>query len=362
MKLKHLLTLLLSAFIASAQAETHEFTVATYNVDGLPRSMYGIKLNDDGPESEGTTKLSKKLLEADWDIVGLNEDFNFHKEIVSVLGDTYSFGTWKGELSLAAFLANGMRVPSDGLGLAYKKNIQADGETLVEWCEYSGYMDKDNDGLAEKGFRYYLMTMPWGLKMDLYVLHADAGVDQEDADVRVKQFDQLASYILKANTGRPKIIMGDYNCLYDRDELKSYFIDVLNDDDHLTAKDACIEVCNDDTYPVCTHTLDEDVAKRAEGEVLDHILYVNDDRSEWRLQALDYQHVMSFVDSDGETQLSDHEPICSTMKAMKGAVDGINNVTADDTNESNIRKVIINGKLVIVKNGIKYNVNGVEMR
>ena len=99
--------LTLSNFNASMSVDertnvtTGTFTAATYNVDGLPQSISLIPINADGPGSDGTKSISQKIAEKGWDIIGFAEDFEYHTELTSALGD-YTFGTHRGSISSAS--------------------------------------------------------------------------------------------------------------------------------------------------------------------------------------------------------------------------------------------------------------------
>ena len=67
------------------------FTVATYNVDGLPNKISLVSINGDGPGSSGTKSISQKIASDNWDFVGFSEDFAYHTELTSALSKTYTF-------------------------------------------------------------------------------------------------------------------------------------------------------------------------------------------------------------------------------------------------------------------------------
>ena len=84
-----------AAFAEGEQTSTGSFTAASMNVDGLPQIIFVVEINSDGPGPEGTKKISAKLNEMQWDIIGVSEDFNFNDELLSSLSN-YSSGKHRG--------------------------------------------------------------------------------------------------------------------------------------------------------------------------------------------------------------------------------------------------------------------------
>ena len=102
-------SMLLVAFLVSlcmpAMAQTtvptrSTFNVASVPVEGFPQSVREyilfiipdntpLKQNALGPE--GTKKLSLSMSKQDWSIIGLCEDYNFHTELMTSLGNYNSY-------------------------------------------------------------------------------------------------------------------------------------------------------------------------------------------------------------------------------------------------------------------------------
>ncbi len=293
-----------------------EFTAAALNVDGLPEKIniiIDITLNPDGPGSDGTKKISQYLADKGYDIIGCSEDFNFHNELMSVLSSQYSCGTHRGAIS-------GISYPfdTDGLELIWKKSTcSASKENWTRWNETTS---TDGNQYIKKGFRHYDMTIG-DQTFDLFILHMDAG----DATAsREAQWRQLAEAVNATDSSRPKLIMGDTNSRWTREDIASNFSARLSKS--LTATDVWVELCRDGKQPT-TDMVDltdqSDPGNYANYEVVDKVIYVNP----WvgntlQLVPLSFRieqdYTYDSVDHDGNTNpLGDHRPVVVTFKVLK---------------------------------------------
>ena len=318
-RVKRLLAALLSLCIvfclfpatlsASASESTGTFTAVCMNVDGLPQKIFGFTLNGDGPGSEGSKAISAKMAGYGWDIIGVSEDFNYNTELMSSL-TSYQSGTHRGGVSR---LYN----DTDGLNLIWKNTISVSGEKWTSWnTHYStGIFNTGNgaDGMIDKGYRYYKATIAQGVSIDVYILHMDADSDAEDIAARESQLTQLADAIKASKNGNPIIVMGDTNCRYTREQLKTLFIDAINADKRFTIQDAWIEKVRNGEYPV--YGSDALVAKDKGGtydypdaEIVDKLFYINNTESNVVLTAESYTIATDFTDSEGKA-LADHWPV-----------------------------------------------------
>ncbi|MBQ2523942.1 MAG: hypothetical protein II541_07020, partial [Prevotella sp.] len=210
--------------------ESEEFTAVALNVDGLPQKVATISLNPDGPGSDGTKKISRYLASKGYDFIGCSEDFNYHGSLMQSLEDNYYCGTHRGSLSIWE-----LSIPfdTDGLELLWKKSTcSASNESWTRWTDRT---DTDGNQYVKKGYRHYDMTIG-GNTFDVYVLHMDAG---EATNSREGQWRQLAAAINGAVQSRPKLIIGDTNSRWTREDIKANFMDLLNS--NLTASDAWVE-------------------------------------------------------------------------------------------------------------------------
>lgn len=294
MKRVQLFAITLSMAITSVFAQrNYNFDAVALNVDGLPNEILGIEINPDGKEAAGATALCGVLANSGWDFVGFSEDFNFHSQLTAAPASTYyNFGAHGGSVS-------GLSNSTDGLGFACSKSLTMSGGTRVEWGVYNGFTDQGADGLINKGFRVYTVTFATGVAVDVYVLHMDADSGSKDIEVREQQLKILADYIKNNHNKRPVIVLGDTNCRYTREQLKTGFIDYINADSRFTIKDAWIEHMWGGTYPVygseamMTHTYGDQ-----KGEVVDKIFYINTTESNLVLASNSYLHDTSLTTSD----------------------------------------------------------------
>lgn len=225
------------------------FKVITYNIDGLPESLdlnelpwifkpivwiYKlikgttiININDNGNKKEDTRDISQMLFKENADVIAFQEDFNYHKELVSALGIAYSFGTHSGTIDPKRIFSDTEwlscfplpRFLFDGLNIATKnETVGVTNEIRVEWNKSYGYFTHANDKLTHKGFRFYPCVINH-YSIDVYIIHMDADFYDpikcpdcsQDMEARISQFKQLTDYILKLGRHNPIIIMGDTN-------------------------------------------------------------------------------------------------------------------------------------------------------
>lgn len=296
------------ATAANAQAVHTSFKVCAYNVDGLPQKIADINVNPDGKGAEGATNIGNYLLEKQYDIIGVSEDFDFNAQLTAPLADTYTFGTWRGGVGSGLSKFN-----TDGLNFFCKKGLGMADEKWTSWNDANGYFDQGNDELIDKGFRTYTVTLEGGIYVDVYIMHMDAGDSNADIKARASQWTQLCNAV-KNNTSRhPIIVMGDMNSRYTRDEVKSLFIDPLNATGRMTVKDAWIELCKDGIYPElgADPLMVGDLGYK-EGEIVDKIFYINPTNG-IQLTATDYT-------IDETADQSDHKPLVVSFEASGSAL------------------------------------------
>ena len=251
------------------------FKVITYNVDGLPDELnlkelpwlfkpivwlYNkvkgttvIKVNDNGGSSNRMTKISEYLSIQDPEIIGVQEDFNYHNELMSSL-DRYNDSVYKGGFDISKIFSSISWFPfprfkADGINLLTKHNIKVKGLDIVSWNKSNGYFSHANDLLTHKGFRYYTIEVQ-GVDIDLYVLHMDADFYhpekcpdvRKDIETRKEQLKQLTSYILGKSSYNPVIIIGDTNSIdkysWDVENINEYLLKPINNRSELYIREA----------------------------------------------------------------------------------------------------------------------------
>lgn len=309
-----------------------KFTVASLNVDGMPKSVslmgQTINLNPDATEGPGAEEIGRRLLASGFDVVGVSENFNYHSNIWDItwnngVGNHYNSMTHRGEISVANatltnYLSQKPLFDMDGLNVYYRIEgettiAQPSAESWTAWNDHNGYTDQGGDGLIKKGYRYYLITLADGTEIDLYTMHMDAESGEADCAARTSQLKQLVAAIKATHNGRPIVIIGDSNCRYTRDTVKETLIDALNADERFTIRDPWIMFGRNNTYPAYgSGSIMASSEGYRSGEVVDKIWFVNNTESNIRLVAETYHQDLSFVasqDVEG-TSLKQGSPLC----------------------------------------------------
>ena len=332
---------LCSAMLGVVAQRGYTFNAVALNVDGLPNQEINaivttVNLNPDGKNEDGATELCGILANSGWDIVGFSEDFNYHSYLAAAPASTYyNFGKHSGSITTNITQAF-TRAEIDGLGLAVVKHLNFSGDTnkglQEKWNEEYGGKSWDlanttgngvgkngADEMITKGYRMYTITFDEDKKVaiDVYILHMDAGTadegddddleDGKDRNVKAReaQLTQLATAIKTniAKNKRPVIVLGDTNCRYTRETLKTGFIDVINAVNGLTIKDAWVELIWDGVYPTYgAGSMMTDAYGAQRGEVVDKVFYINTTESNLKLKANSYLN-------DESVKVSDHTPI-----------------------------------------------------
>lgn len=273
---------------------SYSFNATTLNVDGLPNKIGTITVNPDGKEAEGAKAIGNETRTKGWDIVAMSEDFNFHDYLIAPISDLYYAGTHGGKVS-------GLINTTDGLGLLLTKKTgwKFSNETRVKWKDHYGFTDHGADGLIDKGFRYYTITIAPGVEFDFYCLHMDAEDDPKDIQARESQLTQLVEYIKSHDNGRNILILGDTNCRYTRDNVKGKLIDPINAVDNFTIHDAWIELIRGGAYPNIGDPAIMIGDKGPQmGEVVDKIFWIENSKSPLKIKANSFLHDTSFTASD----------------------------------------------------------------
>lgn len=295
------------------------FAAASYNVDGLPKSLSIIPINSDGPGSDGTKTISSRLAGDAWDIIAFQEDFTYDSELRSSMSN-YTFGTYRG--GVTSISSN----DTDGLGFATLNSTTSfSGETIVKFNDaYGGIADGANT-CVEKGFRYYLVTLAGGAQIDVYITHMNSGSKEGHINARASQFQQLAQYIASNNNGNPVVVLGDFNARYTRDNIQTNFHNNLGDF-KIYLSDAWVELVDkygiDGTllypagkypnYPSDSLVVTEkyegaegDIECTTQGgEVVDKIYYINNPSSDVLIYADSFERDMDYTEAD-------HAPVVS---------------------------------------------------
>lgn len=293
---------------------TGTFTCATYNVDGLPNKISFVSINSDGPGASGTNSISAKIAQQNWDFVGFSEDFAYHSNLTSSLGN-YQWGKYRGNISSSALYKT---IDTDGLEFAANKaTCSWSEENITAFTSSAGGLTSGANTCIKKGFRHYPVTVAEGVVVDVIITHMNTYSSSGSSHINAQhaQLKQIAQYInnLVATNNRPVILMGDTNCRYTRHDFNTYFWSVLNS--NLTYADPWVEFQWNGVYPTypsnslmvsdATGTSSSDIicANTQQGEVVDKIIYINTPTSDVQIKANSYLRDMNF------SGLADHMPI-----------------------------------------------------
>lgn len=362
MKIARLWMLAATLTICGTQAghaqEAETFSITTLNVDGLPQKLLVAKVNPDGPGGGGSVRIGRYLQKRGYDLVMMQEDFNYHEELTVPLEDDYQTDTWSGDLGVEGrkidFLhLQNHRFACDGIMGAWKKGITLTSTSRTPWTANFGKFSHALDEMVTKGFRRYELTLPSGLQMVVYNMHMDAGDtpderegrDSLDRDARLKQWNQLRDDILSRLDTRPVIVAGDLNSYYCRDQIKKNFIDAIEATDRAKVYDAWVELQNGGRYPESVEGIvscETDGNILPSGEVLDKVLYINPTGGT-AIHAVSYQLDTTGYLHDGK-MLGDHYPVSVTFQTGKRKGTGINEI--ENSKSSNSTRFGISGQRV----------------
>ena len=200
----------LLSFIFTSFLFSQDLNLLTYNIHGLNPIIAG-----DDPYNRIPIILSKIT---EYDIIFFQENWIYDNNSFSSMLDSYNVFT----TNVSKFFWPINKVINSngaGLSLAISKSIDIIGssEYLFENC--SGWLSRDNDCLASKGFQHIRVLIN-GQILDLYNTHFDAGRSDSDKKVRLSQLNQLQEYIKVNSEDYPVIIAGDLNILHQSSEYK----------------------------------------------------------------------------------------------------------------------------------------------
>ncbi|SMF38839.1 jacalin-like lectin [Streptomyces sp. Amel2xC10] len=257
-------------------AASGSFDVLTYNVAGLPEGL------SSGRPATNTPLISPRL--APYDIVNVQEDFNYHAALYA--GDDHPYRT---ATSGGAGFGDGLNTLSDHPFQDFER---------VRWNDCTG-----TNCLTPKGFTLARVRLAEGVFVDVYNVHTNADDSNAALAARRANIAQLSDFVRANSSGNAVIVMGDTNTRYTR---AGDTIRTLADDNGLT--DAWVRLVKGGTRPAqgTDALLCPTTAPRDDCEVVDKILYrggplfsLTADRyhNEWA----------SFLDSAGGN-LSDHFP------------------------------------------------------
>ncbi|WP_316775732.1 jacalin-like lectin [Streptomyces sasae] len=275
----------LTATATPAAAAGGTFSVLTYNVAGLPEGLSSAPT----PRDTSTTEIGKRI--APYDIVNVQEDFNYHAYLYAT--DTHPYRT----------------ATSGGAGIGSGLNTVSNYAWDTDDFERDGWNScqlDSGDCLTPKGFTFMRERLAEGVYVDFYNLHTNAGTNDGDEASRADNLSQLTSFISTHSAGNAVVVMGDTNTRYTRSAdtiaefasnngLTDAWVQLIRGGS-APAKGSDALVC-DDTAATVPNTC----------EVVDKVLYRSSKLVNLNATSYNNEHA-KFLTSDG-LMLSDHDPI-----------------------------------------------------
>ena len=341
--------------------EEGTFTAVALNVDGLPNKIATFDLNPDGPGRDGTLKISQYLASKGYDFIGCSEDFNYNGALMESL-DGYSCGTIRKTLSVSGIdywdlIQGKIHVETDGLNLIWKNStVAATNESWTSWWDTEA---TDGNQYVDKGYRHYDLWLSGNAVIDVFILHMDAG-DTNATWSRESQWRQLAEAINNSDHSRAKLIIGDTNSRYTREDVISNFITRLSPD--FTMSDVWVEKYRNGIYPttdMADLTDASDPTNYTNYEIVDKIIYINPTAANTvRLTpqtfTIEQDYTYDYIDHDGNTNpLGDHHPVVVSFKWQLSAdvtptaitlLDAADNGTAISNADGALANVTLQGR------------------
>lgn len=199
-----------------------------YNVAGMP--------GFDGKGSSNHKAIANYIVENDFDIVAVQEDFAYNKSLVNSLEGFDYFTNHAGSIP-----------GGDGLNI-FTDNMPIYNEKRVQWDMAYGSI-AEGDLLTPKGFIHTVIEVADGVYIDFYNIHADAFETLGSREARDSNYDQILTFIEEnyENYNRPVIITGDFNHhFHSRPDYLSKMYDFFCVRGGM--KEAWVELCNNGDY------------------------------------------------------------------------------------------------------------------
>ena len=140
---------------ATGQETGNQFSIATLNVDGLPQKILMVKVNAEGPGNGGTARIGKYLLKKGYDLVMLQEDFNYHDVLSVILEDDYKMDQWTGDVDVVGHTIDYLhlqnhRFECDGLMACWKNDLTVAPAVRIPWQQNFGKFSHALDEMVTK--------------------------------------------------------------------------------------------------------------------------------------------------------------------------------------------------------------------
>ncbi|KAI0900672.1 mannose-binding lectin [Annulohypoxylon nitens] len=264
-------------------ATSGEFKILSMNVAGLPEFLNSNEVP--GDKTTNSEEIGTKFAEYDYDIIHVQEDFNYHAYIYST--DTHPYRT-----------ATSGGVPF-GSGLNTLANFDWIDFDRVKWATCSDA--SENDCLTPKGYTFMRAIIDDGVYVDVYNLHADAGTEDGDEVARAANLKQVADAIDTNSIGNAVLVYGDTNSRYTR---SADGITIFSTQNGMT--DTWVELIRGGVVPT-EETLCDNPSTTNYCETVDKVFYRGSPLLTLKATYWNYES-SKFLQSNGSV-LSDHNPI-----------------------------------------------------
>ncbi|KAL2265820.1 hypothetical protein VTJ83DRAFT_6920 [Remersonia thermophila] len=281
-------------FPTACQAATSgNFSILSMNVAGLPALVNG---NDvPGDKAANHRLIGQKFNEYGYDVIHVQEDFNYHAHLYST--NTHPHRT---PTSGGVPLGSGLNTLSRHPYVDFRR---------VKWDKCSN--QDSADCLTPKGFTFMRVALGTDASSsavyyaDFYNLHADAGVTAADLAARQDNVRQLADHMARWSAGNAVVVFGDFNSRYSRGGdtgIRGLLAAGL--------RDPWVELRRGGRVPAPGEedACGNPVAADARCETVDKVFYRSGPLV--RLAARDFAYDgRRFLQADGKSVLSDHNPV-----------------------------------------------------
>ncbi|KAI9356187.1 Endonuclease/exonuclease/phosphatase [Zopfochytrium polystomum] len=275
----------------AASANSGAFTCVSFNVAGLPAFLQSNGVP--GDKATVTTEVGRRLSAYNYDVINVQEDFNYHANLYSQNTHPYRTATSGG-------------VPF-GSGLNTLSNYPFVDDDRIKWNKCNGVLNDSNDCLTPKGFTFMRINFDEGIYVGFYNLHADAGDSDADEDARRSNIQQVIDHIKTVSAGDPVIVFGDTNSRYTRikDNIQQFRFQAGMTDAWPTL------IHGSEPVPGADAILCSNPSSVQDCEVVDKLFYRSNGMVQ--LTATHFEYVGNkFLQADGSI-MSDHDPILVNM-------------------------------------------------
>ncbi|KAK7733295.1 hypothetical protein SLS53_008192 [Cytospora paraplurivora] len=276
---------------AAAQTTSGDFSILSMNVAGLPEVLQNNDVT--GDKTTNSELIGKDFAEYDFDVIHVQEDFNYHAYIYETDDHPHRTATSGGA--------------GIGSGLNTLANFPWVDFTRIKW-DICSNVDSD-DCLTPKGFTFMRVEIAassdnsTAIYADFYNLHADAGTTDDDETARNSNIDQVLTYIDTWSVGNAVLIFGDTNSRYSR--TNDTAIRTLLDSDFT---DAWVKLERDGVVPTVESLCENPQASNNNTcETVDKVFYRSSPLL--TLDATTFEYVGTwFLQPDGNVT-TDHNPV-----------------------------------------------------